>query len=105
MAGVTIQRRVESDPGVAGFLEGIEEALRSNRYQPQAGQRVYLRKANGKLRPWGIPAVRDRVLARATLLILEPSFEPDLLDGSSGFPLGRSVQQALEEIRGHIRAG
>jgi len=102
---ITIQQIVESDQGVAGFLEGIRESLRGKAYQPQAVQRVYIPKANGKLRRLGIPTVRDRVVQMATLLILEPIFEADFLDCSYGFRPGRSAHQALEEIRGHLQAG
>ena len=103
--GLTIQQVVESDQGAGGFLEGIQESLRSKTYKPRAVKRVYIPKANGKLRPLGIPTVRDRVVQMATLLILEPIFEADFLDCSYGFRPGRSAHQALEEIRGHILAG
>jgi RNA-directed DNA polymerase len=67
--GITIKQIVGSDQGAAGFLEGIQDSLRTKTYQPQAVQRVYIEKTNGKLRPLGIPTVRDRVVQMATLLI------------------------------------
>lgn len=102
---VTIEQIVESDQGAAGFLEGIQESLRRKTYRPEAVQREYIKKENGKLRPLGIPTVRDRVVQTATLLILEPIFEADFLDCSYGFRPGRSAHQALAEIRGHLQAG
>jgi RNA-directed DNA polymerase len=103
--GVSIEKVRNSVHGESGFLSEIEQSLKSRTYEPQAVKRVYIPKDNGKLRPLGIPTVRDRVVQMAVLLIVEPIFEADFLNCSFGFRPGRSAHQALEQIKNNLQQG
>jgi len=103
--GVSIEQVRNSEHGISGFVSEIQQSLRDRTYKPQAVKRVYIPKANGKLRPLGIPTVRDRVVQMAVLLIVEPIFEADFLDCSYGFRPGRSAHDALEEIKQNLHLG
>jgi RNA-directed DNA polymerase len=103
--GVTMNHIVNAEGGTAAFLAVIREELRAKRYRPQPVKRVYIPKANGQQRPLGIPAVRDRVVQTAVVLLLEPIFDADFLDCSYGFRPNRSALGAIEEVQANLRAG
>ena len=103
--GMTIDEVINSPKGPAGLLDELQEELRTKAYRPQAVKRTYILKPNGKLRPLGIPTVRDRVVQTAAKLILEPIFEADFLECSHGGRPGRRAEGALAQIKAGLEAG
>ena len=91
--------------GVEVFLKQVQQTLKEGTYRPLSVRRVYIPKSDGKQRPLGIPAMRDRVVQTATKLILEPIFEADFKECSYGFRPKRNALQALERIRSSANQG
>lgn len=103
--GVSIEAIEAQAEGIRGYLDEIQESLVAKSYRPAPVKRVYITKANGNLRPLGIPCVRDRIVQAAVLLILEPIFEVDFLDCSHGFRPKRHAHGALDQVSQNLHLG
>jgi len=95
--GVTIEE-VERE-GVGQILDQIGQDLKAGKYRPQPVRRVYIPKTDGRQRPLGIPAVRDRVVQQTCKIVIEPIFEANFRDTSYGFRPKRSAQQAVKVVK------
>jgi RNA-directed DNA polymerase len=87
------------------YLAELEQALKAEEYQPEPIKRVEIPKAGGKMRPLGIPAVKDRIVQTALKLVIEPIFEREFEESSYGFRPQRSAKDALREVDELIRQG
>jgi retron-type reverse transcriptase len=91
--------------GVERWLDELTQQLKNRTYQPQPVRRVYILKPDGKQRPLGVPAIRDRVAETAAVLVLEPIFEADLQPEQYAYLPERSALDAVRHVHKLLNTG
>jgi retron-type reverse transcriptase len=97
-------RRTPGVDGVASNSDAdrerlFKDGLSLKDYVPLPVRRVFIPKANGKMRPLGIPTMKDRVMQCLVKLALEPEWEAVFEPNSFGFRPGRSVHDAAVAVK------
>src|SRR5499427_5283056 len=91
--------------GKERWLDELAQELKKRTYQPLPVRRVYIPKPDGKQRPLGVPAIRDRAAQMAAVLVLEPIFEADLQPEQYAYRQDRSALDAVRHVHKLINTG
>lgn len=76
------------------FKKDILNDLKNGKYKPKLVKRIYIKQGN-KIRPLGIPTIRDRIIQQMFKQILEPILDPQFHKNSFGFRPNRSAENAI----------
>ena len=79
-------------------LRDLHDRVQRGAYRAKPSRRVYIPKADGRLRPLGIAALEDKIVQRAVVEVLNAIYETDFLGFSYGFRPGRGPHDALDAL-------
>jgi len=99
---VTIER---FSTGSIKYLRELQEELKNGTYKPLGVKRIFISKGGGKMRPLGIPTVKDRVAQTAVKLVIEPIFEKEFVSNSYGFRPNKGAKDALGKVDKLLKDG
>ena len=91
--------------GAERWLDELMQELKSRTYRPLPVRRVFIPKPGGQQRPLGVPAICDRTVMMAAVLVLDPIFEVDLQPEQYAYRRGRSALDAVRHVHKLINTG
>jgi len=103
--GVDDVTKSEYESNLEENLKNLVERLKTKGYKPQPSLRVYIPKANGKLRPIGMAAYEDKLVQSALSKILMAVYEPKFCDSLFGFRPNRGQHDALKRLTQFVERG
>ena len=114
-------KRVKANKGCAGidkmsikkfnehedeYIEELLDELKNRTYKPSPVRRVYIKKKNGKLRPLGVPTIKDRIVQQAILMRIQDFFEVNVFHPNScGFRPNMGAKDAVYKIANRLNDG
>ena len=84
--------------GLEERLQDLHRRVQLGSYRAKPSRRVYIPKADGRLRPLGIASLEDKIVQRAVVEVLNAIYEEDFVGFSYGFRPGRSQHDALDAL-------
>jgi RNA-directed DNA polymerase len=101
--GIDKETAREFGKNLDGNLQELVEELKGKKYKAKLVKRVYIPKGNGKIRPLGLPTLRDKIIQKAVANILEAIYEQDFLKCSYGYRPNVGAQKAVRDITDELR--
>ena len=96
--GVDGITKMEYEANLVENLRDLVSRMKAFKYVPKPVKRVYIPKANGKLRPLGLPSYEDKLVQSVMADILSDVYEPRFVDSSYGFRPGRSAHDVVRRL-------